>query len=80
MSRISDNGIGIEASELEKIFDVFSRFTTDPQQPGEGIGLSICCKVVQNHLGKISISTQEDVGTTISIIFPVESPFKVIKQ
>ncbi|MCF0072860.1 ATP-binding protein [Dyadobacter sp. CY261] len=72
---ITDNGIGIEQSQLEKIFDMFSQLTPDPRELSEGIGLTICRKIVRNHSGQISITSQENVGTTVSLTLPVEQTF-----
>lgn len=71
--KMTDNGIGIENSQLEKIFDIFSKLAPNALHPGEGIGLSICRKIVRNHSGEIAISSQEGVGTTVLITLPIGS-------
>lgn len=43
---VTDNGIGIEAQYLERIFAPFKRLH-GPEQPGSGIGLAICQKIVK---------------------------------
>ena len=68
--QVTDNGIGIENSQLEKIFDLFSQLAPNALLPGEGIGLSICRKIVRNHSGQIAISSKEGVGTTVLITLP----------
>jgi signal transduction histidine kinase len=70
--RITDNGIGIDRSQLEKIFDMFSQLPTEVTQEGVGIGLSICRKIIRNHDGQITIRSDVNIGTTVSIILPVD--------
>lgn len=69
--KLRDDGIGINPSQLEKIFDLFSQLPTGEIQRGAGIGLSICRKVLRNHSGQISIQSEVDVGTTVSVILPL---------
>jgi len=64
---ITDNGIGIDGKNLDKIFQPF--FSTKGKK-GTGIGLSTVKKVIESYEGKISISSRVGVGTTFSILFP----------
>ena len=66
---IQDNGSGIPANVLPKIFDPF--YTTKPIGKGTGMGLSISFKIVQEHGGKILVDTEPGVGTVFSILLPV---------
>lgn len=50
---IRDNGIGIDMAYKDLIFTSFKRLENNAHQPGSGIGLSICRKIVQNHGGDI---------------------------
>jgi signal transduction histidine kinase len=61
---VTDNGIGIEKSDLDKVFDIFRRLHTKKEFPGTGIGLSICKKIVDRHRGKIWPESQPGKGTT----------------
>jgi signal transduction histidine kinase len=70
--RITDNGIGIEQSQLEKIFDIFSQLPNNLHLQGFGVGLAYCRKIIRNHGGSISAQSEPGVGTTFSIILPVE--------
>ena len=63
-----DNGIGIEATILEKIFDPF--FTTKTTGEASGIGLYLSREIVQNHGGDISVQSQKDVFTEFTITLP----------
>jgi len=61
---VHDNGIGIDAQNLEKVFDVFHRAHSSKNYPGTGIGLATCKKIVELHRGRIWVESQLDVGTT----------------
>jgi signal transduction histidine kinase len=69
--RIIDQGEGIPADNLERIFTPY--FTTKnrgDEQRGFGLGLSICRKVVQIHGGSLKLTSQPGKGTTVSIDLP----------
>ena len=66
---ISDNGIGINPENLEKIFSPF--FTTKSVGKGTGLGLSVCYGIINNMGGKMEVNSQVNIGTTFSISFPV---------
>jgi signal transduction histidine kinase len=64
---VKDNGPGISADDLERIFSPF--FTTKPQ--GTGLGLSIVRKVVDAHDGIIDATSAPGRGTTFRVTLPV---------
>ncbi|GFN22846.1 ATP-binding protein [Thermanaeromonas sp. C210] len=66
---ISDNGVGIPPSNLDKIFEPF--FTTKTAGQGTGLGLSISYAIVKKHGGKMEVSSTEGKGTTVSIKLPI---------
>lgn len=61
---VSDNGIGIAQSDLNKVFDIFRRLHTQKDYPGTGIGLAICKKIVDRHSGRIWPESEPGKGTT----------------
>ena len=65
---IKDNGIGMEAEECDRIFEIFQRLHTREQYPGHGIGLSTCKKIVEYHGGKIWAESSLGQGTSIKFI------------
>jgi two-component system, NtrC family, sensor kinase len=66
---VSDNGIGIEPEDLNKIYDPF--FTTKGVGSGTGLGLAVTYGIVQEHSGTIETISQVGDGTTFRLEFPV---------
>ena len=69
---VEDNGKGIAPDVLPKIFDPF--YTTKEPGKGTGLGLSIAYKIVAQHGGRIDVSSTVGVGTTITVVLPVQPP------
>lgn len=69
---ISDNGIGIETTHQQRIFDEFYRVDGRRSSPikGSGLGLSIAKKIVTAHGGSIDLKSQSGEGTTFRIRLP----------
>jgi len=68
--KIRDNGIGIEATIIDKIFDPF--FTTKTTDEAAGIGLYLSREIIQNHGGDISVESVKDEYTEFTITLPVK--------
>lgn len=68
--RISDNGIGIELHDREKIFDLFTRSKDVGDYEGSGVGLAIVKKIMEKHLGRIWVESEPKEGATFHIAFP----------
>lgn len=68
---VSDNGIGIAPEHQEKVFERFYRVdkSHSKQSGGTGLGLSIVKHAVQYHRGKITIESELNKGSTISVLF-----------
>jgi two-component system sensor histidine kinase PhcS len=65
---IRDNGPGIDAKHLDKVFDPF--YTTKEVGAGMGLGLSICHRIVQENGGKISVITEPGRFCEFTLEFP----------
>lgn len=67
---VVDQGVGIPADELEKMFQRFFRASTSTGIAGTGIGLHMVKSLIDMHEGTISISSEVGVGTTITVYLP----------
>lgn len=61
---ISDNGIGFDPAQSDRIFDIFTRLHTSQHYQGTGLGLAICKKIVEQHRGKIWAESIPGMGST----------------
>lgn len=68
--QVSDNGIGFDEQYRSRIFQVFQRLHSRSQYAGTGIGLAIVQKVVDNHNGMISATSEPGEGATFSVYLP----------
>ncbi|MBS1144007.1 MAG: two-component system, NtrC family, sensor kinase [Proteobacteria bacterium] len=66
---VTDTGAGIAADHLAKIFDPF--FTTRPVGKGSGLGLSMAYRIVDQHHGRIDVSSQPGQGSCFTIWLPI---------
>ncbi|HLX90585.1 MAG TPA: ATP-binding protein, partial [Puia sp.] len=67
--RVKDNGNGIPAKIIDKIFQPF--FTTKPAGEGTGLGLSLSYDIIKAHGGEISVNTKEGGFTEFIIQMPI---------
>ena len=64
---VSDTGAGIPPEAREKVFDLF--FSTK-QSKGTGLGLAVARKVIEEHGGTITFTTEVNEGTVFSVVLP----------
>lgn len=69
---VQDNGPGIPPDVMKKIFDPF--FTSKDPGTGTGLGLSVSQNIIQQHGGKLEVSSTVGVGTTFKITLPIKRP------
>jgi len=65
---VEDNGIGIPDSIADKIFEPF--FTTKEAKKGVGLGLALCCEVLDSMKGTIRVESKPGSGTTFFLTLP----------
>jgi|AntRauTorckE5430_2_1112549.scaffolds.fasta_scaffold00867_3 PAS domain S-box-containing protein len=67
-----DNGIGFHNGEIKEAFQLFRRNTKNKEIKGQGIGLTICKKIVEKHKGEVTIISEPNVGSTVTVRLPME--------
>ncbi|MEN8256732.1 MAG: ATP-binding protein [Thermodesulfobacteriota bacterium] len=66
---VTDNGSGIDSSDVQAVFAPF--FTTKEEGRGTGLGLSICYGIVATHKGTIEVKSKPGYGSTFTVRIPV---------
>ena len=65
---IKDSGIGMNATQIEKIFNRFARISSD--QDGQGLGLAIAASIALFHHIEIKVASEINEGTNFTLLFP----------
>ena len=70
---VRDTGVGIPASELPRLGNPFEQVNSDPMlaKGGSGLGLALVRALMEKHGGALAIDSEEGVGTTVRITFPL---------
>jgi PAS domain S-box-containing protein len=69
--RVDDNGIGVESQQSDRVFQIFQRLHSRGRYPGEGMGLALCQRIVEHHLGRIWVEPSELGGASFRFTLPV---------
>ena len=67
---VTDEGVGIPARDLDRIFDPY--FSN--KEAGVGLGLAITQRIIQDHDGRVEVSSVEKKGTEFRVYLPLEGP------
>jgi signal transduction histidine kinase len=67
---ITDNGIGFDSQHKDKIFEPFEQLHDTKDYPGNGIGLAVVKKIIENHRGIITADSKPGEGSTFNIYIP----------
>jgi signal transduction histidine kinase len=70
VTEFADKGIGIDSAETERIFQPFFRASNAKNISGNGLGLSLTDKIIKIHRGFISIDSELNKGTIVTISIP----------
>ncbi|MCI0499438.1 MAG: PAS domain S-box protein [Planctomycetales bacterium] len=67
---VADNGIGIAAEHIEKVFDLFHRLNPRLSNGGEGLGLTIVRRILDRQDGTVRMESVPNIGTTVYVQLP----------
>ena len=69
---VSDNGCGISAEHLPRVFDRFYRAEPSRGSDGAGLGLALVKSILELHGGSVTIQSEVGRGTTVKLRFPFQ--------
>jgi signal transduction histidine kinase len=69
---VTDQGIGIPATEVQHIFEPFFRASNTHEYSGHGVGLPLTLNIIRLHNGTIGIRTEVNTGTEIQVFLPLD--------
>jgi signal transduction histidine kinase len=70
---VTDNGIGMDQSKAQEIFEPFHRLHGEGAYPGTGIGLAVCERIVEQHGGRIWVESEPGKGSTFRFTLPLDA-------
>ncbi|HAN78820.1 MAG TPA: hypothetical protein DCQ31_14190 [Bacteroidales bacterium] len=71
--RVIDQGIGINAEKIEKLFKINEKISTKgtEKESGTGIGLILCKEYIEKHKGKLWVESELGIGSVFSFSIPI---------
>lgn len=81
MIQIEDTGMGVPQEDIPRLFERFYRVdkARSRDKGGSGLGLAIAKDMVKAHKGTINLQSEVDVGTTVTIVLPIDLPMDIEK-
>jgi signal transduction histidine kinase len=73
---VQDQGIGMDAPSVDRIFERFFRADPTGPIPGTGLGMSLVQEIMNLHRGEVQVRSQPGQGTTVTLWFPSAAPEK----
>ena len=70
---VTDNGIGVAADDIPRLFQPFQRLHLRKHYDGTGLGLALVRQIATSHGGDVQMQSQPGVGTRVSLRLPLES-------
>ncbi|WP_226023885.1 PAS domain-containing sensor histidine kinase [Halomicrobium salinisoli] len=67
---VSDEGIGIDPDDADRVFQIFQRLHAQDEHEGTGIGLALCRRIVERHGGEIRVDAEPGEGSTFRFTLP----------
>lgn len=79
--QIEDTGMGVPQEDIPRLFERFYRVdkARSRDKGGSGLGLAIAKDMVKAHKGTINLQSEVDVGTTVTIVLPIDLPMDIEK-
>jgi signal transduction histidine kinase len=74
---VSDNGIGMSPDHAKRIFEPFQRLHGEEDYPGTGIGLAVCERIIDQHGGRIWVSSRPGEGSVFHFTLPAAAAARV---
>jgi len=69
---VRDHGMGMDAEESSRAFERFFRSDRSGHIPGTGLGLPLVREIMKLHGGGVSLESQPDIGTCLTLWFPID--------
>jgi signal transduction histidine kinase len=67
---VADNGIGIDAEQADRAFEMFARLHGGEGFGGTGLGLAICRRIVERHGGRLWVEPNAGGGSVFRLTLP----------
>ena len=76
---VEDTGCGIPSQHLPHVCDRFYRIDSSRSSGGTGLGLALVKSIIDLHGGSVTVASEVDHGTTVTLTFPGEGARDLIK-